>query len=113
MVQGSAETVADEAVRYADGIATSVRDLSHRLYPAKLRLVGLVAALEGLMRELSHHSPSITFTHENVPAALPPDLTLCLFRIVQEGAAKRAQAQSGERTCLSTCAASPTVSRSP
>ena len=31
----------------------------------------------------SRASP-ITFTHENVPPALPPDVTLCLFRIVQE-----------------------------
>lgn len=86
MVQGDvdAEAVAGEAAKSADGIATSVRDLSHRLYPAKLRLVGLLVALQGLCRELSHRSPSITFTHENVPATLPPDLTLCLFRIVQE-----------------------------
>ena len=97
--QGQAQTVADEAVRYADGIATGIRDLSHRLYPAKLRLVGLVVALEGLIRELSHHSPvpSISFTHENVPAALSPDLTLCLFRVVQEAlqnALKHSQAEN-------------------
>ena len=99
MVQGQAQAVAGEAVGYADGIATGIRDLSHRLYPAKLRLVGLVVALEGLIRELSHRNPgpSISFTHENVPAALPPDLTLCLFRIVQEAlqnALKHSQAEN-------------------
>ena len=85
MVRGTAEAVAGEAAEYADGIATSIRALSHRLYPAKLRLVGLVAALEGLLRELSHHNFRITFTHENVPATIAPDLALCLFRVVQEG----------------------------
>ena len=84
MVHGDAKDVANEAVKYADGVATSVHDLSHRLYPAKLRLVGLVAGIEGLLREHSHRSPRITFTHEKVPTTLAPDLTLCLFRIVQE-----------------------------
>ena len=65
-------------------IARSVHDLSHRLHPAKLRLIGLVAALHALQRELSRSDPTITFTHEHVPANLPPDLTLSLFRIVQE-----------------------------
>ena len=68
----------------AQGIARSVHDLSHRLHPAKLRLIGLVAALQGLQRELSQSDIAITFTHDNVPPTLPPDLTLCLFRIVQE-----------------------------
>jgi signal transduction histidine kinase len=43
-----------------------------------------VAALEGLRGELNHGNASITFAHENVPKTLPPDLTLCVFRIVQE-----------------------------
>ena len=61
-----------------------MRDLSHRLHPAKLRLIGLVPALQGLQRELSQSGIVITVTHDNVPSTLPPDLTLCLFRIVQE-----------------------------
>ena len=68
----------------AQGIARSVHDLSHRLHPAKLRLIGLVAALHGLQRELSQSDLAITFTHDNVPPTLPPDLTLCLFRVAQE-----------------------------
>jgi signal transduction histidine kinase len=84
MVQGPAGNVASEAMKYAGDIATSVRNLSHQLYPVKLRLLGLVTALEGLVGEFSHHSPRITFTHENVPESLPPDLALCVFRIVQE-----------------------------
>ena len=97
MVQGPAETVAGDAVKYADDIATSVRNLSHQLYPARLRVVGLVTALEGLVGEFSHHGPSITFTHENVPTSLPPDLALCVFRIVQEAlqnALKHSQANT-------------------
>ena len=76
--------LAGEAFTRAQGIARSVHDLSHRLHPAKLRLIGLVAALKGLQRELSTPDTSITFTYDQVPPALPPDITLCLFRVVQE-----------------------------
>jgi signal transduction histidine kinase len=83
-VQGHVEGVAADAVKRAEDIATSVHDLSHRLHPARLRLMGLVEALEGLQSELSQPDVTVTFTHENVPSPLPPDLTLCLFRIAQE-----------------------------
>ncbi len=76
--------MAVEALDRAQGIAKSVHDLSHRLHPAKLRLIGLVAALQALRHELSQSGITITFTHDSVPAALSPDLTLCLFRVVQE-----------------------------
>lgn len=64
-------------------VARSLRELSHRLHPARLRLIGLVAALKGLQAEMSHSVP-ISFTHENVPASLPAELTVCLFRVAQE-----------------------------
>jgi signal transduction histidine kinase len=83
-VQGPAETIASEATQSAENIATSVRNLSHELYPASLRLIGLVSALKGLVAELSERRLRITFTHDAVPAKLPPDLSLCVFRIVQE-----------------------------
>jgi signal transduction histidine kinase len=83
-VQGDAEALTRDALIRAQGVARSVHDLSHRLHPAKLRLIGLVGALYGLRRELSQPDIVITVTHDNVPPALPEDLTLCLFRIVQE-----------------------------
>jgi signal transduction histidine kinase len=77
-------TLAIDALGRAQGVARSVHDLSHRLHPAKLRLIGLVAALTGLQHEPSHSGIPTTFTHDNVPRSLPPEVTLCLFRIVQE-----------------------------
>jgi signal transduction histidine kinase len=67
-----------------DAVARSVHDLSHRLYPAKLRLIGLTAALNGLQRELSRSEVEADIRCENLPASLPPDVTLCLYRVVQE-----------------------------
>jgi signal transduction histidine kinase len=65
-------------------IARSVHDLSHRLHPARLRLVGLVPAIDGLRQESSRPELPITLTHDLVPRTLPPELTLCVFRVVQE-----------------------------
>ena len=84
VVGGEAHDLTAETLHRAQEIGRSVHDLSHRLHPAKLRLIGLVAALQGLRRELSHPDFEITFTHENVPSPLPEELALCLFRIVQE-----------------------------
>ena len=75
----------DEILARAHGVASSVHDLSRRLHPTKLRLIGLIGALQGLQAEMSHPGLTVTFTHENVPPGLPPDLTLCLFRVALEG----------------------------
>ena len=83
-LHGEAEQLAGNAVRRVRDIAKSVHDLSHRLHPAKLRVIGLVPALEGLLRELSQSGIDIVFTHDPVPSKLPMDVTLCLFRVVQE-----------------------------
>jgi signal transduction histidine kinase len=98
-VQGHAGELAGEALNCARSVARSVHDLSHRLHPAKLRLIGLVPALHGLQRELSRTDIAISFTHDDVPSSLPPDLTLCLFRIVQE-ALQNALKYSGAQRVL-------------
>ena len=78
------EAPAARALEMAQGIATSLHELSHRLHPARLRLTGLVTALDQLCVDVSRAGVAVEFTHENVPAPLPPELTLCLFRVVQE-----------------------------
>ena len=84
VVPPEAEALANEATQRTLELVRSVHDLSHRLHPAKLRLIGLVGALESLQRELSRPDMTITFVHAGVPPDLPPELTLSLFRIVQE-----------------------------
>jgi PAS domain S-box-containing protein len=66
-------------------LSSSVHDLSHRLHPAKLEQLGLLAAVRGLCRELAEgHGLPIEFDHLEVPEAIPEDVALCLYRIVQE-----------------------------
>ena len=91
-----AEKLAREALERADGIMDSLRDLSRRLHPAMLRVMGLVGALHTLQRELSRPGMSIVFSHEGVPPILPHELTLGVFRVVQE-ALQNAVQHSGAR----------------
>ena len=78
------EELARKALHRTETIAHTVHMLSHRLHPAKLQLMGLVSSLSSLQREFSKTDVALAFTHQNVPDQLPHDLTLCLFRIVQE-----------------------------
>ena len=84
------------ALERAAAISKSVHELSHRLYPSKLRLIGLVPALKTLQRELAVTDTSIDLSFDNVPGQLSPDLTLCVFRVIQE-ALQNAIKHSGAR----------------
>jgi len=70
--------------RYGE-IALDVQALSHELHSSKLEYLGIVAGLRTFCEEFSEQqSVTIDFTHENVPAQLPPEVSLCLFRVAQE-----------------------------
>jgi len=78
------ECAAFDALAHAHRITKNVHNLSHRLHPTRLHLLGLVAALEGLRREAARPGVSIAFEHDPVPAGLAPETVLCLFRVAQE-----------------------------
>jgi len=91
-----AEKLAHEAHERVVAVATSVHQLSHQLHPARLRLVGLVAALSSLQQEIQSSGHRVTFTHEGVPDAIAQDLKVCLYRVAQE-AVQNAIKYSGAR----------------
>ena len=95
-IPGDLHGLRGQALDRAHGIARSVHDLAHRLYPAKLRLIGLVPALLALQREMERSDIVVNLVYEDVPSSLPPDLTLCVFRVVQE-ALQNAVKHSGAR----------------
>lgn len=62
-----------------------VRNLSHDLHPATLRLAGLAAALGGHCLEVEkHHEVEVSFRVEGELGNIDTDVGLCLFRIAQE-----------------------------
>ena len=74
----------EEARVRINGIARSVHELSHRLHPAKLQLLGLIPSLRSLQKELLRSGLVVEFTHGDIPSPLSPSITLCVYRIVQE-----------------------------
>jgi PAS domain S-box-containing protein len=66
-------------------IVAEVQALSHELHPPRLLYLGVEAAMRGFCGELSGQKAlEIDFRAENVPSGVPPDVSLCLFRVLQE-----------------------------
>ena len=107
-VRAPLKEVIDEASVRVESIVKSVHDLSHQLHPYKVQLIGLVPALQGLQNTMSQAGIRITFTHETVPARVQPELTLCLFRVVQE-ALQNAVKHSRARTVSMHLIGEPTA----
>ena len=78
------DRMVSEAMARANDVAVSVRNLSQRLHPPRLKQLGLVPALAQLQYELSHHGLVVEFSEEGVTPKLAPDIALCVFRIAQE-----------------------------
>ena len=75
----------DAAVDRLRGVAQSLHHLSHRLHPGMLQIIGLITALRDLAREPSSRPDlTIAFADHDVPTVLRPEITLSLFRVVQE-----------------------------
>ena len=83
---GEGPACLDALQKLTTEISADVQALSHELHPPRLLHLGLVAAMRGFCEELSgQKSNSIDFRDENVPGSVPPDVSLCLFRVLQEG----------------------------
>ena len=85
------------AIQRLSNIATDIQALSHRLHSSKLEYLGLVAAAKGFCRELSEqHQAEIDFRDMAMPRSVPKEISLCLFRVLQE-ALQNAMKYSGVR----------------
>jgi PAS domain S-box-containing protein len=74
-----------EIAEVSTEVSSSIHDLSHQLHPSKLDTLGLEASIRGFCREFSQqHSLEVQFVCHDVPGQILKDVTLCLFRIVQE-----------------------------
>jgi PAS domain S-box-containing protein len=66
-------------------IGLEVQTISHRLHSSKLEYLGLVVACRSFCHEVGErHQVKIDFVAEDVPRGLPQDVSLCLFRVLQE-----------------------------
>jgi PAS domain S-box-containing protein len=76
----------EQLLKRTAGISSDIHALSHRLHSSKLDYMGAVAAMRGFCGETAaQQGVEIDFGHSNVPSFLPRDISLCLFRVLQEG----------------------------
>ncbi|HXD15886.1 MAG TPA: MASE1 domain-containing protein [Vicinamibacterales bacterium] len=79
----------DKSVALRDRVselATDVQALSHELHSPKLQLLGITSAIRDFSEEAARHQNAmVDFDAHDVPEHVPPDISLCLFRVVQEG----------------------------
>jgi signal transduction histidine kinase len=97
-LRDNAETTAgiaaalEELRRNTSALTDDVHRLSHRLHSSTLDYLGLVPALQNLVAEFSErHGVPIAFTHTLLPAAVPSEVALCLFRVAEESLANIAK----------------------
>lgn len=73
-------------------ITDDVHRLSHRLHSSTLDYLGLAPALQKLVNEFAErHDIAIDFAHASLPASLPSEVALCLFRVTEEALANIAK----------------------
>jgi PAS domain S-box-containing protein len=78
-------------------LAGDVQALSHKLHPSILDNLGLAVAVKGFCREVSEQNEVVVeFVGKNIPNTLQREISLSLFRVVQE-ALHNAVKYSGEK----------------
>ena len=66
-------------------MTADLQSLSHELHSAKLEYLGIVAAMKGFCREFGEkQNVEIDFNTHDLPGPLPAEISLCLFRVLQE-----------------------------
>jgi PAS domain S-box-containing protein len=74
----------DACTRISD-LEDDIQALSHRLHSSKLEYLGLKAAAESFCAEVSQRQNiEIDFRSDAMPEALSDQISLCLFRVLQE-----------------------------
>jgi PAS domain S-box-containing protein len=75
----------DHLQKHTSEIATDIQALSHELHSPKLEYLGIVVAMRGFCQEFGEKQKlEIDFKSHDLPSPVPSDVSLCLFRVLQE-----------------------------
>jgi PAS domain S-box-containing protein len=78
-------------------LGEDIQAISHRLHSSKLEYLGLVNAAKSFCREVSEQrNVRIDFKHLDVPAGIPKEISLCLFRVLQEALQNAVKHSAGQ-----------------
>ena len=66
-------------------IAADIQSLSHELHSSRLEYLGIAAAMRAFCQEFGEQQKvEIGFKTRGLPTPVPPNVSLCLFRVLQE-----------------------------
>lgn len=83
--EGEASRLIEEAGDQVAELERDVQTLSHRLHSSRLDLLGLESAISGFCSELSERNDvKVDLRCEGLPENLSGEISLCLFRVLQE-----------------------------
>jgi signal transduction histidine kinase len=75
----------DNIYQDVSDMAIDIQSLSHELHSSKLEYFGLVGAIEIFCKEFAERqNVEIDFRSHNIPQMLRYEISLCLFRVLQE-----------------------------
>ena len=76
----------DEIHEQTLAISTDIEVLSHELHSSRLEYLGLALTIKDFCKEFgAKHNVEIDFDCYDISPTLPREISLCLFRVVQEG----------------------------
>lgn len=94
---GSVSDQLERIWQQCSDLTGDVQALSHTLHPSLLDNLGLVTAVKNFCREFSDQSgATVEFTEDNVVDTLPREVSLSLFRVVQEALHNSAKYSGGK-----------------
>jgi signal transduction histidine kinase len=94
---GDAHSQIDVLLKQSSEILTDVKASAHELFSPRLEYLGLAGIMSSFCRDFGEQRKvEIDFKSEGLPSSVPPDITLCLFRVLQE-AVHNAVQHSGVR----------------
>jgi signal transduction histidine kinase len=98
MAEPESGTLLASVIERLTTIGTDIQGISRRLHSSHLEYLGLETAAQVLCNDLCKQQPiEIDFSSDGVPRDLPKDISLCLYRVMQEAlqnAIKHSGAQS-------------------
>jgi two-component sensor histidine kinase len=84
-LRAEVHSLMSELYNQSSELATDVQSISHQLHSSKLEYLGIVTAMRGFCREFSEQQKvEIVFVHDEIPSTVPKEISLCLFRVLQE-----------------------------
>jgi signal transduction histidine kinase len=75
----------DAVLKQSLDLLTDVKALAHELYSPRLEYLGIAAVMSSFCRDFGQQKDvKIDFSTNGLASRLPPDISLCLFRVLQE-----------------------------